>query len=326
MQQALFLILIPSSKGGFCGLADHAVVVSEIALSRGIGSKLVFWWDRYNFISSLPVLVEYTPLSYSRIGLPIHFLFLILLWRLQGRRVVLYFHELPFASCLTSRRRLALRMQRSFCIFLAMLSCESVVNQRSAFGWLRRPWLKRKPIFLPTCSNIGEEQAVSKPQDRPCSVVVFGSPGKRQHAHALMRELGGYSRIFGDAVQVIDIGEPLDASIDIDPDVSCLGPLPAGSVKAAMLSCRFGFFYSEPDQFTKSGVFAAYCATGVVPVIAYHGVPMSKYYLTPSDFIGDGLISDRALNVWLSCRHWAQIHGSQAMSETVISMMGFSVK
>ena len=68
-------------------------------------------------------------------------------------------------------------------------------------------------FFMPTFSNIGECESVDSPGIRPLQVVVFGSPGKRRHAHTLVASLGGYRRMFGPQVRVVDIGEYLDFSL-----------------------------------------------------------------------------------------------------------------
>ena len=94
--------------------------------------------------------------------------------------------------------------------FLAAVSAHSLVNQQQGRRWLQLLCGSHRLSFLPTCSNVGESDSVATPANRPLQVVVFGSPGKRRHAHALVASLGGYRRLFGSHVHVIDIGEPLD--------------------------------------------------------------------------------------------------------------------
>ena len=89
------LIIIPQSQSPFCGLRDHAhVIKSELELI-GLDVEIrmgIPFVCQYN----TSILLEFTPLAYSRFGLSFHLLLKVLQWRLNGCRVITYFHELPF--------------------------------------------------------------------------------------------------------------------------------------------------------------------------------------------------------------------------------------
>jgi hypothetical protein len=298
------LIILPDLRHPHCGLADHAAVIGAELEKRGVQCQLQYWKANHFCVSATPVLIEFTPLAYSRFGLSLSLLMQVVRWRLNGCRVITYFHELPFSNGWQWKRRLAAALQRAYCALLAAASASSLVNQETGLGWLQVFSGSKRISFLPTCSNVGESVDAPVPLKRPLQVVVFGSPGKRRHAHALVASLGGYRRLFGGDVKVIDIGEPLSIPEPIASEVTALGPLATPAIQSHLLSSRFGFFYAEPDQFSKSGVFAAYCAHGVVPIIAHSAEGMPACFLTPEEmFVGSRRVADPD-SVWISCREW----------------------
>lgn len=323
------LIVVPRILGRSCGLNDHAQVIAA-ALPDGVQQAQILTLQQAGSIrSDQPVLLEFTPLAYSPIGLPIRLLLQVLRWRQQGRAVVVYFHELPFAGNSGLKALLAVRLQRLYCQLLAMSSTRIIVNQTSGETLFRRVPAERSPVFLPSCSNIGEAQAPPSYRQRPLRVAIFGSAGKRRHAHAVVASLGGYRALFGEAVEVIDIGDDLHLPPIVRPEVRCLGPLSAAAVLEQLLRCRFGFFYSEPEQFSKSGVFAAYCASGVVPVIAQAGKPASPHsapavstlFLTPEDVLAGISLDATAETVWRHSRQWHERYSVEVAARTIHSLL-----
>ena len=286
----------------------------------GLSAAIVPWPDLPPLNSSTPIVLEFTPLSYSRYGLNCVLLTKVLLWRLKGCRVITYFHELPFPNGMGLKKQLAVSLQQVYCLFLAAVSAHSLVNQQQGRRWLQLLCGSHRLSFLPTCSNVGESDSVATPANRPLQVVVFGSPGKRRHAHALVASLGGYRRLFGANVNVIDIGEPLDLPWELVSEVNVLGSLPSTEIQVHLLASRFGFFYAEPNQFSKSGVYAAYCAHGVIPIMANTAPGMPSCYLTPEDITTR---SPRFLNpevVWTSSRQWYQEFSVSASAKRIYQL------
>lgn len=314
------LIIIPNSRGGHCGLTDHAGVVQAELNRIGVDAKIQLWPPRLSGQLHTPILLEFTPLAYSRIGLSWPLLLQVMRWRWQGSRVITYFHELPFPNGRGWKRQLAVALQRAYCMLLAAASAHSLVNQQQERRWLQLSCGCHRLSFLPTCSNVGESDAAANPANRLLQVVVFGSPGKRRHAHALVASQGGYRRLFGSNVSVIDIGEPMPLPHQLISEVTLLGSLPSVEIQEHLLASRYGFFYAEPDQFSKSGVFAAYCANGVVPILAHSAPDQPAYYLTPEEIAAE---SQRFLNpeaVWRSCRHWYRQFSTSACAHRIYEL------
>ena len=314
------LIIVPRSQSPFCGLRDHAHVIKSTLEPLGLAAKIRMWQPKLLSPRKSPVLLEFTPLAYSRFGLNWVLLIKVLQWRLNGSRVITYFHELPFPNGMGLKKQLAVSLQQAYCALLAAASAHSVVNQQHGWRWLQFLCGRKRLSFLPTCSNVGESNWVDVPANRSLQVVVFGSPGKRRHAHALVASLGGYRRLFGANVHVIDIGEPLDLPWDLVSEVNVLGSLSSIEIQVHLLASRFGFFYAEPNQFSKSGVFAAYCAHGVIPIMAHSAPGEPSCYLTPEDIKTS---SQRFLNpevVWTSSRQWYQEFSASASAKRIYQL------
>lgn len=314
------LIIIPRSQTASCGLADHASVIKTELERIGAAVQIVHWQTHPLVEGSIPILLEFTPLAYSPLGISWPLLLQVLRWRLNGCRVITYFHELPFSNGRQWKRKLAATLQRGYCILLAAASSGSVQNQETGSRWLKVLCGAHRLSFLPTCSNVGESKDAPKPENRPLQVVVFGSPGKRRHAHALVASQGGYRRLFGANVSVIDIGETMQLPDELVSEVSVLGSLPVSEIQKYLLSSRFGFFYSEPNQFSKSGVYAAYCAHGIVPIIAHKTPGQPVHYLTPEDVTS---CSQRFVNpgaVWQSCQTWHQQFSASACASHIYKL------
>lgn len=314
------LIIVPRSKALHCGLEDHARVIKAEFEQIGVGVEILQWQAPLAVPTNSPILLEFTPLAYGRFGLSWPLLLHVALLRWKNCRVIIYFHELPFPNGAGVRRRLAVALQHAYCALLVAACNHAVVNQPKGLRWLKIFQAGDHLSFLPTCSNVGESHQAPAPAHRPLQVVVFGSPGKRRHAHAIVASHGGYRRLFGADVVVIDIGETMQLQNEILSEVSVLGPLPSDVIKRHLLASRFGFFYSQPDQFSKSGVFAAYCAHGVVPILAHGSLGQPAFFLTPEDL---STRSHRFLNpnsVWRSCRLWYRQFSSRACANRIYEL------
>ena len=298
------LIIVPGSQTVFCGLQDHANVI-KVELERiGLNVEICIWGFQPSIQPKTSILLEFTPLAYSRFGVSWPLLLQVLRWRLNGCRVITYFHELPFPNGRGLKKRLAVFVQQAYCSFLAAASAHSLVNQQQGRRCLQLLCGTRRVSFLPTCSNVGESDLVATPANRSLQVVIFGSPGKRRHAHSLVASLGGYRQLFGPKVHVIDIGEPLLLPSELVPEVKNLGTLSSAEIQEHLLASRFGFFYAEPNQFSKSGVFAAYSAHGVVPILSYKDADPQPFFLSPGEIVAKSSRFTDLKFVWHSCRDW----------------------
>lgn len=307
----LTIITPPTQPGEHCGLSDHAACLAT-ELSRGGWQVTIATPATLKQGPSTPLLLQFTPLSYSRIGLPLPLLIDLLIWRWLGRgrghAVLVFFHEVPFLNRSGWKGRLVMPLQCLLCMLLAAVATDVLINQPAAITWLGVLRFRRAPQFLPCWSNVGEAPAAPAPLDRPLVVAVFGSWGKRRHAHQLVDALGGYRLLFGDDVRVLDIGEPGPLPAALRGEVTVTGSQPEAEVHRLLLGARFGWFYAEPDQVCKSGVFAAYCALGVVPILAFPGARPADQYLAPAELPLQTITTERLQTLWQQGRAWLEHH------------------
>jgi hypothetical protein len=147
----------------------------------------------------------------------------------------------------------------------------------------------REIAVCPVFSNLGESELFLPFEPRHPRMMVLGQPRSRSNAYG--RFAAGLARavkMLG-VEQVYDVGSPVEnrpKEIAGCP-VTELGWQPAGEIGRLLSQSRFGFVAYEPEGQAKSGIMAAICAHGVVPVLA-----------GKRSAIADGLICD--VNCWSS--------------------------
>lgn len=202
--------------------------------------------------------------------------------------LVTVFHEVhasgpPWRRAFWSRRR-----QRRLAGRLAARSAAAVTSLALYRDLVRRLAPDLPIEVLPVPSPVGEPRAVPALADRPPRLVVFGGAGNRRRLYRRgAPELDRACVALG-VERVVDVG-PAGAE---PPERLCgrpveqRGELPAEQVAAELLAARAGAL-AYPGRFLpKSTVFAAYCATGVVPLCPAggaegEGLRAGEHYWTP---------------------------------------------
>jgi len=128
-------------------------------------------------------------------------------------------------------------------------------------------------ICLPTFSNVGEPKEILSCKKRIRRMVIFGSAGSRERvytnsAKALLKSCG----LLG-IEEIVDIGPFLEKDVQIfskEIPVTAIGPQSSIKVSEVLSESMAGFIdYSHnPRIISKSGVFAAYSAHGLVTVLS----------------------------------------------------------
>jgi hypothetical protein len=144
---------------------------------------------------------------------------------------------------------------------------------------------------LPVFSNIGEPGQVPPLAERSRRLVVFGSRGNRQQVYQKsLAELSYACQLLG-IEEILDIGPSIGlnlSSVNGIPVVE-VGQRSATEISSILLNALAGFFDYNPDYLAKSGIFAAYCAHGVLPVsprcnaVLVDGIEPGKHYWVPND-------------------------------------------
>jgi hypothetical protein len=99
-------------------------------------------------------------------------------------------------------------------------------------------------------------------------MVVFGLPGNRQRSYARLSSMGSTLKLLG-TTEIVDIGPEFDApSMLHGIPVRPMGLLSAADLASVLSQSMFGFVPHPPFCSGKSGIFAALCANGTIPVLA----------------------------------------------------------
>jgi hypothetical protein len=222
------------------------------------------------------VLLQYVNYSYQRRGCPAWLIAGVARWRggSRSRRLVTIFHEVsasgpPWRSSFWTspiQRGLAARLLRT---------SDAAITSTGLYGRLLARWGPRRQVIVaPVFSNIGEPALVPAPADRqPRIMVVFGGPGNRQRAYSELPAVLAASCRALQVVEIIDVGPPLHAPVERieSVPVRTLGVLSAEEASSVLLRSYAGFLAYPSPFLAKSGVYAAYCAHGLVPVCAWPG-------------------------------------------------------
>ncbi|MFZ0338909.1 MAG: hypothetical protein WAL45_12805 [Terracidiphilus sp.] len=188
-------------------------------------------------------------------------------------RIAVFFHELfatgvPWRSAFwhARRQKRAVRGIAEACDLL-------VTNTHSYVDWLHRETVPQfaSPIqYMPVFSQVGEAQQRISLDDRDSVMAVFGLGGTRQNAYRELPALGDLLHQLG-IQEIVDIGPEFEAPGEVGGiPVRRMGVLPAADVARQLSRSSFGFLSYPRTRLAKSGVFAGYCAHGVIPVIARH--------------------------------------------------------
>jgi hypothetical protein len=219
------------------------------------------------------VVLNYSGYGYEQNGCPVW-----LVDALRNRpkcveRVVTYFHELYATGRPWQRAFWYSARQRRVAAEVARMSDSILTNCTVYARWLEEA--TARPVgsvtSLPVPSNVGEPEDLPDFYSRPPRAVTFGN--ERWKRFALVDDasaLAGCLQKLG-ITEFVDIGAP--SPVDrrqferAGITVRQLGYLPAEEASRELAQCRVGFVDYPVSYAAKSGVFAAYAAHGVVPVL-----------------------------------------------------------
>lgn len=123
---------------------------------------------------------------------------------------------------------------------------------------------------LPVFSNVGEAHNSPPLKDRHPVLVLFGSSSSRARVYEQFPD-----RI-RDACQILEIEKIYDIGPSTGQDLTKLGNVPvicmgektAEEIGTMLKNARAGILNYHPEFLAKSGVYAAYSAYGLVPIVA----------------------------------------------------------
>ncbi len=217
--------------------------------------------------SAKTILLHYSDYPYDpKLGAPFWLLSALESLK-ETKRVVVMFHEFPYFYL---RKNLPLLpIQKYVADRLATVADLALTNNSATQAYLSR-LLKKKVSKISVFSNIGELDRPPAIAERKPWLIVFGTPGRR--ARIYQKSVQSLADICQklDIKKILDIGSSLSldfADIDGIP-VAQIGEQPAQHISDLMKLSLAGIAYSSDNRrLSKSGVFAAYCAHGLVPII-----------------------------------------------------------
>ena len=138
-----------------------------------------------------------------------------------------------------------------------------VTSRRAYAAWLEGD-TDRSVKYLPVFSSIQGPSAPAPLAGRQRRLLVFGAPANRMRVYARSHaELRDAAVALG-TDEVLDVGPPPGAAPPAG--VKSVGILPAAKLSRLLADSLAAFIDYFPAYLSKSTVFAAYCAHGILPV------------------------------------------------------------
>ncbi len=280
--------------------------------------------DPSAFVAAVPASVQKVILHYS--DYPYDPTFGAPFWLVRALRVLKHqrslpllvmFHEFP-SFYLLKKTFYRFPWQRSVAWQLAALA-DVVITNNAVTKTLLAKRLSQPIINLPVFSNIGELAQPAPLAQRQRRLVVFGTPGRRARIYQRSQAMLIHSCQRLGIAEICDIGASLHLNEPAIAGVRLveMGEQPAAVVSRLMADSMAGIVYStDNSRLTKSGVFATYCAHGLVPIVTEASSPMSDGLQAGTHFLFAGEQSSvpddnyfqtiaRAAHQWYSCHNQA---------------------
>jgi hypothetical protein len=278
-----------------------------------------------------PVVLHYSGYGFHNRGCPIWLWRGLRHWRRRCKpRLITMLHEIS-ASGPPWTSAFWLGPAQHFIAGRIVVRSQAVLTSREAFSREVDRFRRGRPprsVAMPVFSNIGEPE-ISRPiAERQRRVVVFGSPPWRIKAYThFLESLEATVRAFG-AVEVADIGPPWRGTprkIGQVP-VRAYGRLESDEVLGIMGDSVAGFVCYPADFLAKSGIFASYTASGLVPVTPDQHRPATDGLRPGHEFLlvnQEGLPSDTEdwQRVSDAARAWYAGHSLPATARAFLSLM-----
>ncbi len=344
--------IVPTLPPAIDGLGDYADILShQLSIRHGMPSRFLIvdpsWTGTHAEVMRLPlrtspalqeslarppqeavgthqvVILHYVNYAYDgRRGLP--------RWLIEGlehwaaaraeHRLITVFHELYATSWPFRKAFWYSPFQRLLAARLARASAATYTSREHYARWIR-PSLPAHAApcqVWPVLSNVGEPAAVPLLAARQPWLVIFGQATSRsrtyrrnQHRLAQLCERLGIREIH-------DIGTPSPScphQIGAIP-VQQHGRLGRQEISSLLVQARFGLIDNNGASLAKSGVFAAYCSHGLVP-LTETDYPAEDDLVPGQTMISIERSSGDAQQLASAAFAWYQHHASPALAEAI---------
>jgi Glycosyl transferase 4-like domain len=237
------------------------------------------------------VVLHFSGYGYQKRGVPVWLVQGLRIWnrRARGVPLITIFHELYATGRPWQSAFWVSPLQKQIARSILNLS-SAAITPTDLYGKRLSEWRDGdapKITPMPVFSNVGEPGCGSAPSARIAAAVVFGLAGVEDRLFGIYRsEIERIVSALG-IEKIFDVGprfSSMPRTLAGAPVIS-KGVLPQDAVSDLLQRARFGLVAYPLDFIGKSGVFAAYAAHGVVPIVlsdkqgAFDGLQPARHFL-----------------------------------------------
>lgn len=303
--------------------------VSQVA-TRSIDALLTIF--KQNPRISQNILVNYVPHGYAKRACPEWLVTGLKIWKQQHKQVTLttMFHELYVTDGVPWKSDFWLSpVQKNLAIRLARLSdhcltsCPIYVETLKTF----RQNHHTPVTLLSIPSNVGEPQHRPLLKDRDRTLLIFGQTVSKKRAYQSSDKLRLACQVLG-IEEIIDIGPK--TGLDVSGLISGVrirevGEQSVEQIQALLLRSIAGFLSYPATHLAKSGVFAAYCSHGLLPIndqtqtLSGDNLISDEHYWCPNSITS--LSEDRSQEIAHIACDWYYRHAWSIQALTFAKLM-----
>ena len=336
-------VIVPRLPPAIDGLGDYGLILArQMRHDFGINTHFIVgdpFWEGPNSIDgfhvskvskrskkelltllslSNSVLLHYVGYGYAKRGCPLWLIRALKVWRKKSfKKCVVMFHECYAYGPIWTSQFWTSPLQRILVRDLSLIS-DNCLTSKNTYADIIQRFSKFKHVsitVLPVFSNLGEPENVLPLSKRNKTLVVFGNAKWRSRVYKNnCADLNMVIKVLGIS-KVIDIGSALDFPIklDVSIEVEILGNLPSEQISTIFSHSLVGFFNYPTGYLSKSGIFASYCAHGLLPIGSWDqnqisdGVESGIHFLR-ADNISQEISSDDIQNIASNALDWYRSH------------------
>jgi predicted CopG family antitoxin len=329
MEKKILTVIVPRLPPSIDGLGDYALYLAQemykkfgcegrfiVGDPKWIGNNQIenFKIDKVEnrsaeaLLKLLPnegvVLLHYVGYGYARRGCPLWLMWALTNWKAgKNRKLITMVHECYAFGPPWNSQFWTSPIQRYILRKIVHVSDKLLTSKKSYSEIIRNYSQKKKIDIIPVFSNVGELSQNSKLETRENIMIVFGSRSWREKAYQ-SESLVNFIKA-NNIKEIVDVGADLE--IDLAGELKKIfvkkGKLSANEVSRELTRSRFGLFNYPIAYLSKSGIFASYCAHGLVPVAGHidcasdDGIEFNKHFIdlnTNSSMSDLQYVSDQA--------------------------------